>query len=655
MSGAPSHPVPPLATPRVSIIIPVHNQLDFTLRCLASVRLHAGNVPHEVIVVDDASDLPVFAALAAIPGLRVIRNFKNIGFLHSCNRGARNAKGDFLVLLNNDTEVTAGWLDALLRVFVQRKDAGLVGGKLVYPDGRLQEAGSIVWRDGSAWNYGKGEDPDLPFFNYLRETDYCSAACVMLPAPLWRRLAGFDTAYAPAYYEDADLAFRVRASGHSAYYQPHCVVIHHEGRSNGVDTGGGVKRYQVINQRHFHDRWQPEIAGHFAPGEEFFQARDRSRGRKTILFIDHYIPRADQDAGSRCLQMYLKVFCDAGFSVKFIGDNFDPHQPYQDLLEEMGIEVLTGAHMVGHWRDWLAENGRHLDYVFFIRAYTSASWVAPLRSATTAKFLFYGVDLISRTQMRAYREFGDPRFLEDARVWEEKEAVVINAADVVFYPSQEEVDELRVKFPGKQIEHVPLYAFPSGSTPPAFSTATRRDLLFVGSFSHPPNVDAMEWFLGEVLPRVSPRIPGVRLDIVGRSPPSKLLALAGPNVTFRGYLTDEELDALYRSSRIAIAPLRVGGGIKGKLLEAFFKGTPAMTTLIGAEGIPVDDSHCCVVRDLASFADTLVDLYGDAGRLASYSARAYEMVVESYSESALRRAFAKAVPELRVAAPAGTR
>ena len=642
------------ATPAalVSIVIPIHNQLEYTLRCLSSIRAQTEGIAYEVIVIDDASNLSVFLALQAVPGLRVIRNFNNLGFLHSCNRGVFNARGQYILLLNNDTEVTAGWLEALLRVFTIKSDAGLVGAKLIYPDGRLQEAGSIVWRDGSAWNYGKNEDPAIPFFNYLREADYCSGACVILPKALWKQLAGFDTAYAPAYYEDADLAFRVRAAGYKVYYQPHCAIIHHEGKSHGSDTTEGVKRHQLVNQRHFQECWRPALAAHYSNAENFFHARDRSAAKKTILFIDHYVPHIDQDAGSRCLHMYIKVFCDAGFSVKFIGDNFFPHQPYQDTLEEMGVEVLTGAYMAGNWRDWLAKNGQYLDYVFFIRAYTSAQWVEPVRKTTAAKFLFYGVDLISRTQMRAYREFGDPHYLQDAKVWEEKESFVINRVDVVYYPSQEEVEELRLRFPGKQIEHIPLYAFAGEGSPSPFDARTRRDLLFVGSFSHPPNISALRWFLRDVFPEVQKQLPGVKFHIVGRNPPAELTALAGENVVFHGYVTDAELDGLYRRCRIAVVPLRVGGGIKGKMLEAFYKGTPVITTEIGIEGIPEADQNCCVVRDLSTFAEQLSGLYGDHERLAANSQRAQEMVVGHYSERALRQSLAKGVIELEALEPA---
>ena len=196
-----------------------------------------------------------------MPGLIYLRNESNCGFVRSCNLGAANARGEFLVFLNNDTEVTPGWLRALRETFDFEPEAGLVGSKLIFPDGRLQEAGGIIWRDGSGWNRGKGQDPAQPEFNYLRETDYCSAACMMMPTALFRTLGGFDSKYAPCYYEDTDLAFRVRRHGLKVLYQPTSEVIHYEGATGGTDLSSGAKRYQEVNRETFVKAWAARTRG----------------------------------------------------------------------------------------------------------------------------------------------------------------------------------------------------------------------------------------------------------------------------------------------------------------------------------------------------------------------------------------------------------
>src|SRR5205085_3633807 len=193
--------------------IPVFNQLQFTQSSLASIQDNQADQSLEVIVVDDSSTDDTEETLRRIPGLVYLRNEENVGFVASCNRGAAKARGNYLVFLNNDTVVTAGWLSALHETFQFEPHAGLVGSKLIYSDGRLQEAGGIIWRDGSGWNRGKFQDAAKPEYNYLRDVDYCSAACIMIPKSVFESIGGFDAKYEPAYYEDVDLAFKLRRAG----------------------------------------------------------------------------------------------------------------------------------------------------------------------------------------------------------------------------------------------------------------------------------------------------------------------------------------------------------------------------------------------------------------------------------------------------------
>ena len=133
-----------------------------------------------------------------------------------------------IVFLNNDTQVTHGWLERLIDTAYRSDRIAMVGPKLVYPDGRLQEAGSEIFQDGSARAYGKFEDPTDPRFDQLREVDYCSAACLFAKRSFLNRVGGFDRRYAPAYYEDADLGLAARAAGFKVLYEPRSVVVHHE-------------------------------------------------------------------------------------------------------------------------------------------------------------------------------------------------------------------------------------------------------------------------------------------------------------------------------------------------------------------------------------------------------------------------------------------
>jgi GT2 family glycosyltransferase len=317
---------PESSKPVVSILIPVYNEWVITHRCLWSILQYTEG-EYEVIIADDCSTDETANIADYVTGVTVVRQEENQRFLKNCNSAARQARGEYLLLLNNDTTVTEGWLAPLLELF-KKPDIGVVGPKLLFPNGKLQEAGGIIWNDASGWNYGRADDPALPQYNYVRETDYVSGAALMIRHSLWQELGGFDEAFIPAYYEDTDLCFSVRAAGLKVVYQPASEVVHYEGMTNGTDLGSGQKQYQVVNQQNFLQKWQDELTSfHFPNAEQVSQARDRSRNKRSVLIIDHYVPHYDKDAGSRSTWMYIELMLDMGWRVQFMGANFFPHQP----------------------------------------------------------------------------------------------------------------------------------------------------------------------------------------------------------------------------------------------------------------------------------------------------------------------------------------
>ena len=438
----------PATTPRVSIIIPVYGQHLFTFNCLRSLQQHTSLADVEVIVVDDASPEALGTALEPVQGARFVRNEQNLGFIESCRRGAGLARGEYVVLLNNDVQVTAGWLDALLDVFRLRLDAGVVGARLVYPNGRLQEAGGIVWKDGSACNYGRKDDPERPPYRYLRAVDYCSGACLLLRRADWEALGGFDQAFAPAYYEDTDLAFRVRQAGKRVYYQPEAVIVHHEGVSSGTDITKGVKRHQVRNQQTFFERWQTVLASHGPHGA--MTPAEADRGRPRVLVVDAFLLTPDQDSGSGRLLAMLELLVELGCSVTFVSERLQYKQPYARQLQQAGVQFWHRPYFKSIFFFLEAQAARH-DVILFCRHYVAARYLATARRcAPRAKIILDTVDLhYLREQRRAELEHSIARHLK-ARVTRRQELAMISKADRTIVVSSVEQTLLEQELPAAQ-------------------------------------------------------------------------------------------------------------------------------------------------------------------------------------------------------------
>lgn len=333
--------------PKVSIIIPVYNEFHYTYCCLKSILKNSGDVSYEIIIANDCSTDLTKDIKKIVENINVVTTKENVRFLLNCNNAAKHAKGKYILFLNNDTQVQDNWLRPLIELIESDDKIGMVGSKLIYPDGMLQEAGGILWKDGSAWNYGNRKNPSDPEYNYVKEADYISGAAIMIRKKLWNKIGGFDQDFAPAYYEDTDLAFEVRKHGYKVMYQPLSMVVHFEGVSNGTDIENGQKQYQQVNCQKFYDKWKNVLESEHEPnGINVFLAKDRSIHKKHILVVDHYVPHHDQDAGGKCTYMYLKLFVKMGFQVTFIGDNFYKHEPYTTELNQMGIEVLYGNYII---------------------------------------------------------------------------------------------------------------------------------------------------------------------------------------------------------------------------------------------------------------------------------------------------------------------
>jgi GT2 family glycosyltransferase len=620
--------------PLVSIVIPVYNHVDQTIRCLGSIAAVGANCTFEVVVVDDGSTDGSADWLKAFVNVRLHRLPANSGFVAACNQGAAVARGHYLVFLNNDTEVTADWLDALIRCFTSEAHCGMVGAKLVFPDGTLQEAGGIVFADGSACNYGRGGNPQDPRYDFVREVDYCSGACVAIPKALFEELGGFDTYYSPAYYEDTDLAFSVRAAGYRVIYQPRACVVHFEGQTAGTDVARGVKRFQTINREKFISKQRLALAGQPSP-QDFSQHPECSathRGGRRVLVVDAHYPHPDRDSGSLRMLNMLILLRELGCHVQFWAQHGTYRDDYSKTLEEHGIELVIPQSR-GQTLRWWYDHGAELDIVLMSRLPVALGSIRLVRRyATKASIIFDTVDLHFLRIARGAALHVSNEEANWADELRRKELSLMQQANLTLVVSEYEQALLQKLVPAVDVKVLSTIHKVHGRQS-AFSG--RSGLLFLGNFEHDPNIDAARWLIQTVMPLLRDRLPGISLHIVGYAADVALADYAAEHVIVHGYIAD--LAPVFTTIKLALAPLRYGAGVKGKINMAMSYGVPTVTTTVGAEGMDLLDRRDAMIADDAKdFADAIVEAYDDENLWTCLSDGGIENVKRHFSPEKAR-------------------
>jgi GT2 family glycosyltransferase len=611
-------PQPPLVT----VIIPVFNHRAVTTRCLQSIATSwFESLPVQFIVVDDGSTDDTAALVTNLQGVDYVYNSRNEGFVHACNRGAQLARGKYICFLNNDTVVRDGWLDHLVNTIERDETIGVVGSKLVYPDGRLQEAGAVVWRNATGWNVGRNEDPNDPRFNFVRDVDYVSGAALLIRRDLFFRVGGFSDEFRPAYYEDVDLCFKVHALGARVVYQPRSVVVHYESVTSGNERTG-IKRFQEINRPKFFEKWAVRLDSHLANdrANTAIAMHSHVRGR-TVLLVDSYVPMHDREAGSRRMFHVINILIASGYKVVFLPDNFTPVQPYTDELQQMGVQVLHHIDGGAPLHEALEQVLPSIDVAWISRPELYQKYAPIVRRQGGIRLIYDTVDLhhVRKQREAALSGGGDAEWRE----WQRIEAEAARTADATVVVTAEEKDILR-ELGVEQVFVVPTIHEPASVPHRRFEDTS--GLLFVGNYNHPPNGDAAQWLCQSVMPHVWNALPEIRLTLAGSNPDDALRGLRSERVSVTGYVRD--MAPYFRKARVFVAPLRFGAGMKGKIGQALEYSVPIITTPIGAEGFDLRDGENAIIAkaDAREFANAIIALYSDGARWQRISREAKKAI-----------------------------
>ena len=623
--------VPLFNKPLVSVIIPVHNNFIYTYNCIHSILKINPIIPYEIILADDMSTDQTKQIEKIIKNIIVIHNDKIYNFLISCNKASKFAKGKYLLFLNNDTKVYTEWLSSLVKIIESDEKIGMVGSKFIYPNGILKEAGGIVWNNGDTISFGNLNKSDMPEYNYVKEVDFISGGSFIIRKTVWNKIGGFDEKFNPSYFENIDLAFELRKIGYKVIYQPKSIVIHYGEISIRKDIKSVINEYKLINKEKFIDKWKNELK-YQERKFNYFNARDRGQNKNRILVIDALVPRYDKDAGGRCTFLYLNLFKEIGLQVTFLPNNFNRFEPYTSILQQNGIEVLYGKIYKNFYENWLKDNLKYFKYVYLQRPDISNVYIDIIMKYIKGKIIYFAHDLHF---LRLYREYNithnDNNF-KDAVFLEKIENNIFSKVDVIHVVGSFEQKYLKERYKNKIIRNIPLFFYSNHLSNIEKNFSKRKNIVFVGS-SHTPNIDGVLWFYNEVYPNIINKFPDIIWYIIGSNENDKIKRLESKNIKIPGYLSDEELSLLYQKCRIAIAPLRFGAGVKGKIIEAAYNQIPIITTSIGVEGLDNTTDAFIVEDDPVKMSNIICELYTNFSKLKMMSDSGKQFIEKFFSKN----------------------
>lgn len=605
-------------TPKISIIIPFYNQFNYTLNCLNHLHTHLKkNISFEIILINDNSSED--CDLSFIEGLKVIINKENQGFLRNINIGIKEAKGEYIYILNNDTEVSKGFIEELLYVFDHFPNVGAVGSKLINPDGSLQEAGCVFLKDcfiHQIFNHKKKYYPEV---NYIHKVDYCSGCSL-----LFRRTSEnnelnlFDEQFAPAYFEETDLCFQLKyIQGKDIYYTAFSEVLHYNGisyNSTKNNSVGKLKQKEELfaaNLEKFKSKWAQQIVAINASSIE--ERIQELYGNKSIVIFCGIIPPYDKDSGSNRLKEIIHAYIQMGYYILMAKHKtYLPEVENEYILyyEKMGVNVFyehKNSVSLGHYLQTNISNNSIAWFYnpdVFSEYYPIAKLYLP-----KAKYIFDMVDIHHlrfkrATELEPDNIFYKKQYEKYVRI----EADAAKEANYVITISEFEEKYMQQFCDTEKLITISNVHYIKTNLKNTLLFEDRKDILFIGSH-HAPNIDALYFLYNEIMPIVWQKLPHLKVNVIGNVKDC-IKDIVHPNFIFKGYVPNVETH--FFSNKLMVAPLRYGAGVKGKIGQAFEYFLPVVTTSIGAEGMQLINNEGALINDDSiGFANSIIKLYSD--------------------------------------------
>ena len=611
---------PPIKHPEISIIIIFYNRVELTLNCLYSL-LRTPFQSFELILVDNNSSDQTRTLLQRINGAKVILNDQNLHYLLACNQATKIAQGNYLLFLNNDTQILGDSISSAFNTIKSSEDIGAVGGKLILPDGTLQEAGSIIWQDGTCLGYGRGDSPNAPQYLFKRAVDYCSAAFLLTRRDLFLQLGGFDQDYQPAYYEETDYCIRLQKIGKKIIYDPNVNILHYEFASSS-NTGSSdhaialmEKNQQLLKEKHkdwFKSQYPSDL-------KNLIFARTQAREKqKRLLYIDDRIPHPWVGSGYTRSHSILSHLVKLDYAITLYPGDLRYLEDWSTIYADIPqtVEVMRGYGLV-MLEDFLRERQGYYDLVFVSRPHNIKhlnSILVKENFLNSAKII-YDAEAIFSIRDYEYKRLNKINFTEEERQKAITEEIKLakNSHHIITVSPQEKQQFIQQGYTNVSILGHTFSPYP---TPKPF--AERQNLIFVGSIYEleSPNADSVLWLTHEIFPLIQNQLDQtIELIIIGNNTveeiKQKINNLNNSSIKLLGKIDD--LIPFYNQARLFVAPTRYAAGIPHKVHEAAAYGLPIITTSLIAQQLGWNpEIELLVADDPVNFAQQCVKLYQDS-------------------------------------------
>lgn len=603
--------------PDVSIVIPVYGKIDYLKKCLYSLYHSKNNCTYEVILVDDCGPERVIKKIACKRiGVKLIENKLNQGFTKTCNAGANEASGKYICFLNTDTVVTDNWLDNLLNGFKLADNVGVVGPRLLHNNGKVQESGGIIFNNGDAANIGRNEEIDNSWFKYFKDVDYVSGAALVISKNDFKKIKGFDEIFSPAYYEDTSLCMDVRHKlKKRVVVNPTSNVIHAEGATNGTDTSSGIKKYQEINKKNFLTKHYDDLASYGNSYENLWWDRDKYI-KSNILIVDQCIPNPKEDSGSKDMDNILKALLELNIRPHLFAVSNRGEVPEAYGYYERGVHCVFGK-TNRDFKEFYKKYCNLFDLVIVSRVNTADEVLESIQSIhPNCKTLFYTVDLHHVRIASEYKLTKDPKTFEESEKVKKAEISTMKKTDNTIVLSNDEKNYLENEcaISPYKIKVWPLIRSEFEDEKTFEKSSNPKDIIFIGGFSHTPNIDAVKILENKLLPyaKIYFNERGIELPSVklyGSKPNSYIKNIDNDLMKYMGYIEDES--EAFKSAKLSLAPLPYGAGLKGKVLSSFIYKTPVVGTNYAFEGFDKLKNNLAIKTSLEEeeFAKILYNAY----------------------------------------------